>query len=300
MSQGYNFNRSSVKKIGRSVNNDRSNPLTSKGGNSRRVWGQGGKASGVITPFFMSLKKSDEDEQLVNITSGRVFVDDTTYDIEENNVNIDSYSIGDTVYIYLKVEANWLDGAIFKGYPTLTVLTGEEIENSNFASNSTQFPLTDLGHVFYDIGTVLIEDNGSGGKKHTLSQVAYENVFIESMNMSAFITNKIHEAKTTDSQTDNNYTIFVNAGQVVLPESQELSDQYNFTISNTSDAYAYIKITGVQASNGGWSNFTYEITHNASQQIDTDSVNYYLISFVSNGVISQQRLGTFDSGGRIQ
>jgi len=103
---------------------------------------------------------------------------------------------------------------------------------------------------------------------------------------------------TLDSES-NVYNVSVNAGQVVLPVGQELLPVYEFTNNVDSDVYIYIEISGTQTGNGGWTDYTAEIKEYSTQQVNTDDTNYFMVSFISDNTINQQRFTTFDSGGRI-
>ena len=96
------------------------------------------------------------------------------------------------------------------------------------------------------------------------------------------------------------FNVSVNAGQVVLPDRQELLPVYEFNNDKDTDVYIYLVIEGVKnATTGGWSNFTAIVQESLVVQVNTDDINYFLLSFVTDNEINQQRFTTFDSGGRI-
>jgi len=76
------------------------------------------------------------------------------------------------------------------------------------------------------------------------------------------------------------FNVSVNAGQVVLPVGQSLLPTYEFTNPKDVDVYIYLKISGVQSINGGWDTFTGVIEESSIQQVNTDDINYFLISFI--------------------
>lgn len=105
--------------------------------------------------------------------------------------------------------------------------------------------------------------------------------------------------QTTMVKEDDTYTVTVGRGQVVLPDTQTLLDEYEFINPDNNTVYIYLKITGTQTVNGGWDSFNASIMHYDDEQENTDDINFFLISFIESNTINQQRSTTFDSGGRI-
>jgi hypothetical protein len=98
---------------------------------------------------------------------------------------------------------------------------------------------------------------------------------------------------------DEVYNVRVNAGQVVLPDSQELLPVYEFDNDLDTDVYIYIKITGTRVDNGGFDDLVAVIEENLEQQVNEPSVNYFLVSYIIANSINQERNTSLDSGGNI-
>ncbi len=256
--------------------------------------GGGGGGGGISFPFTMSLVKSDSDEQLVKISSGRVNVNETVYNIEENFVNIESSPIG-TAYIYLKLSANWLSGIDFLGYPILTIKTGEDIVNTNFAQNAVQFPATDNGNYFYQIGTVEITEK-EGERSYKINQIATTDSFFSSEVQNAFTLNRVFKAKTTDSETDASYDIYCNAGQAVLPEISVNTLTITEQIPIADSRFCYLKITAVQNAYLYFRNWNAEVVFSATALVN-DTVTYYVQIGRAGFSMNQSYEGVFSSTG---
>ena len=263
---------------------------------------RGGKTPVVESPFKMSLTKNETSERLVTIDTGRVFIDAnsaiTQYLIEKNSINIESESVG-TLFIYLKVAANWQLNNAFIGYPILTPKTGEDIAQSNFASNSTKYPATDADNYFYSIGTVDITE-AEGVKKYKLNQIAFTDSYFKSYTMNAFTVNRIFKGKASDEEVDADYYLWTNDGQAVLPDSNPIIYGSRCIVGVSDIKHVYLEISASQTSNGGWENFTAKIVYEDNEKSNTDDFNYFLIATNNQNSITQGLLGNFNSGGRIQ
>ena len=269
---------------------------------SRR--GGGGKTPVVEFPFKMSLTKNDAGEQLVTLLGGRVFINNTEYIIESNSININGASVG-TLYVYLKLAANWKNESDFLGYPILTVKETAEnadpkpdIAETNFAYNSTKFPATDADNYFYSIGTIEITEK-NGKKNYKLNQLAYTDSEFTPFIMNGFGVNRVFAGKGSDEEDDANYEVFVNGGHVVLPDGSDNLNQISETVAITSTVYFYLEIQGTQTENGGWENFLSAIVKEDAFKENTDDFNYFLIAWVDEYGIYKGFDGNFNSGGRI-
>jgi len=260
-------------------------------------YGGGGDSSAqTLTPFTMSLSKNDEDEQLVNISSGCVFINDTEYFIETNSVNIDSESAGD-LFIYLKLSANWKDDDDFLGYPVLTVKEGTEIANTNFAYNSVKFPATDEGHYFYTIGKVVITEKDSV-KSYAIEQVAVDNSLFTSNTQNSFTLNRIFQAKANDSADDATYNTYCNKGQAILPEISVNTPTVKTAIAVDESKYYYLKITATQNEYLYLRNWNAEVI--TSDDLLVNSAEIYYVQIGRAGLAQVQSFeGIFSSTGVV-
>ena len=265
------------------------NPTPAIRQETRRRRGGGGDAISENT-FVMSLAGSS-----VNITAGAITVNETsnktTYAVPKGTVDLSEYLTPTTVYIYVKLAANWLSGGEFILYPVLTV--GAQ----NFAYNDTKFPADDLGAIFYPLGTVTItkpEDT----LLYSLTQINFGNHEINALDNTSFYINQIYQAKASDSDTDSTYEIYVNSGQVTMPTDNPVLPQANDNVSNASIKYIYIKMTATKNAQGFWTSYVAEVAFSLTQLVNDDDITYILIGWAGIST-NQAQLGNFISDGRI-
>ncbi|MCP4103865.1 MAG: hypothetical protein GY750_20970 [Lentisphaerae bacterium] len=239
--------------------------------------------------FVMSL-----DGSTVNITAGAIIVNENsinrTYSVPAGSVDLSAQLTPTTVYIYVKLVANWINGE-FQLYPTLTVAT------DNFFGNTTRAPLDDLGQIYHNLGTVTIT-KPDDVLVYTLNQTVYGNRTIEPFDNTSYKINQIYQAKSTDTDIDTTYQVYVNTGQATLPDNTVITPQVNSTISNTGTKYAYLQITATQNANGYWTGFDAETILSSSTLSNSADVTNALIG-TAGLALTQAQQGNFISDARV-
>jgi len=261
-------------------------------------YGGGGASSATSAlPFQLSLTVIN-DVQYASVSTGSIITSSQNV-VPTGLVDISSYSIGDTVRIYLKVANNWLNGVNPRNHPVLTIVEGEGL--TNFYGNDSVFPASDMDNFFYQIGEVLVSDAGEGEKKYEItSQIAQENAVINEVLLNGFSLLRVLEGKASDIASDTNYSLTMNTGNVKLP------DNSNIVIASTTESVAiagiknaFIKISATINADGFFESFL-AVSEFSETPVSDDSTNiYFSIGGLNAGVLTQNQIGDFVSDGRV-
>jgi hypothetical protein len=240
--------------------------------------------------FIMSLSEST-----VNITAGAIIVDefssDKTYSVIGGSVDLSSHTEPTTVYIYVKLIADWLNGGEFQLFPKLT------IASQNFFSNDVQAPVDDLGQIYHNIGVVVItkpEDD----LIYTLHQTVFGNKNIKPFDNTSYRINQIYQAKVTDETIDTTYQVYVNGGQSTLPDNTVQNIQVNDSILDSSTKYAYLQITATENLIGFWTGYNSIIVLSNSTLGNSNDEKNVLIG-TAGLTLNQAQPGNFISDARV-
>lgn len=181
----------------------------------------------------------------------------------------------------------------------MTILTGEN--DTNFYGNNSIFPSTDEDNLYYQIGTVLIKDNEEGGKIYSIgSQIANENITIESLNLNGFSLVKFLKGKATDTEADTDYSLTMNKGNAKLPDNSNVEiPSTSKTVSTSSKEYVDLKISATINVDGFFGSFLAVSEFSSTANEDTTTDVYFNIGTLDSGTITQNQIGDFVSDGRV-
>jgi len=288
------FDDDSVIKIGRAVRSDALRPTAKP--TYRRRSRRGGKSESVKAPFKMSTSKNNSDEDVAVINTGLITIEnptgsDVVYAIPTEEVNINSYSVNTTIFIYLKVVSDW-GGSDFKGYPSLSVGA------INFAQNNVNQPALDTGHFYYPVGSIELTIENDV-KSFKITQSLTTDVFYKTKDIYSFRITQIFSAKNTDTDADSAFDVFINGGQALLPDNNVLLATSTDTIAVSANKYSYLHVSATPNVSGYWEDFD-AVIENSANIIQSDADNtYYLIG--RYGSFFTQSMDTdFISDGRVK
>ena len=281
------FDNDSGKRSVRSVGRTEHSPLQSPTYRRRsRSRSSGSFVSDL--PFSLSITKVD-DVFYASISSG-VIITDIQNVIPTGLVDLSSFSIGSTVYIYLKVANNWFDGDNPRNYPELTIISGDDL--TNFYGNDSKFPVSDVSNSFYQIGKILVSDDEKGGKKYEITdQIAKENAVINEVLLNGFSLLRLLEGKSNDIDDDINYLLTMNFGNVKLPDKSNIvipSETESVAISGFKSVY--IKISATVNTDGFFENLNGVSEFSENPVADTSTVCYFIVGFVDNKLLTLTHL----------